>query len=167
MVVLQILRLSILVPRSLARSSLLCWISSGKILLSMHLNTTCVFIPNPYHLLILSIVLRYKPIHQFTTMASISASPPEDGSVKKEDLEFIHLEEQELAHRSPGNGSSVYSIDEAHQKRVMCVLLHSNMVNKPTLMFRLVDALISASSQFLVSCIPYPLLIGPTLVLHL
>ncbi|KGO44234.1 Major facilitator superfamily domain, general substrate transporter [Penicillium expansum] len=52
-------------------------------------------------------------------MASISASPPEDGSVKKEDLEFIHLEEQELAHRSPGNGSSVYSIDEAHQKRVI------------------------------------------------
>ncbi|KAK4864442.1 hypothetical protein LT330_009705 [Penicillium expansum] len=52
-------------------------------------------------------------------MASISASPPEDGSVKKEDLEFIHLEEQELAHRSPGNGSSVYGIDEAHQKRVI------------------------------------------------
>ncbi|KAJ5499850.1 Major facilitator superfamily domain general substrate transporter [Penicillium expansum] len=52
-------------------------------------------------------------------MASISASPPEDGSVKKEDLEFIHLEEQELAHRSPGNGSSAYGIDEAHQKRVI------------------------------------------------
>lgn len=50
------------------------------------------------------------------------ASPHEDGSTKKEDLEFIHLEEQELAHRSPGNESPVYGIDEAHQKRVMCVL---------------------------------------------
>lgn len=55
-------------------------------------------------------------------MALISASPHEDGSIKKEDLEFIHLEEQELAHRSPGNGPPVYGIDEAHQKRVMYVL---------------------------------------------
>ncbi|KAJ5834942.1 Major facilitator superfamily domain general substrate transporter [Penicillium robsamsonii] len=52
-------------------------------------------------------------------MASISASPPDDESTKKEDLEFIHLEEQELAHRHSGNESPVYGIDEAHQKRVI------------------------------------------------
>lgn len=34
-------------------------------------------------------------------------------------------------------------------------------------MLGLVDAWISASSQFLGLCIPYRLLIGPTLVLHL
>lgn len=54
-------------------------------------------------------------------MASISASPQEDKSTKKEDLEFVHLEEQELTHCTPGNESLVYGIDEAHQKRVMCV----------------------------------------------
>jgi hypothetical protein len=54
-------------------------------------------------------------------MTSISASPQEDGSMKKEDMEFVHLEEQELAHCTPGNESPVYGIDEAHQKRVMCV----------------------------------------------
>ncbi|OQD72209.1 hypothetical protein PENPOL_c001G10359 [Penicillium polonicum] len=52
-------------------------------------------------------------------MALISASPHEDESTKKEDMEFIHLEEQELAHRSPGNESPVYGIDEAHQKKVI------------------------------------------------
>ncbi|KZN91904.1 High-affinity nicotinic acid transporter [Penicillium chrysogenum] len=52
-------------------------------------------------------------------MASISASPQEDGSMKKEDMEFVHLEEQELAHCTPGNESPVYGIDEAHQKRVI------------------------------------------------
>ncbi|KAJ6138362.1 Major facilitator superfamily domain general substrate transporter [Penicillium samsonianum] len=52
-------------------------------------------------------------------MASISASPPEDESMKKENLEFIHLEEQELAHCNPRNESPVYGIDEAHQKRVI------------------------------------------------
>lgn len=67
-------------------------------------------------------LLKYQETHQFTRMASMPASPHEDGSTKKEDLEFIHLEEQELAHRSPGNESPVYGIDEAHQKRVMCVL---------------------------------------------
>lgn len=67
-------------------------------------------------------LLKYQGAHQLTTMASISASPHEDESMKKEDLELIHLEEQELAHRSPGNEPPVYGIDEAHQKRVMCVL---------------------------------------------
>ncbi|CAI7598531.1 unnamed protein product [Penicillium discolor] len=52
-------------------------------------------------------------------MALISASPHEDESMKKEDLEFIHLEEQELAHRSPANEPPVYGIDKAHQKRVI------------------------------------------------
>ncbi|KXG46962.1 Major facilitator superfamily domain, general substrate transporter [Penicillium griseofulvum] len=52
-------------------------------------------------------------------MASISASPLEDDSMKKEDVEFIHLEEQDLAHPNSGNESPVYGIDEAHQKRVI------------------------------------------------
>lgn len=67
-------------------------------------------------------LLKYQGTHQVTTMALISASPHEDESMKKEDLEFIHLEEQELAHRSPANEPPVYGIDEAHQKKVMCVL---------------------------------------------
>jgi hypothetical protein len=55
-------------------------------------------------------------------MASISASPLGDESLKKEDVEFTHLEEQDLAHPKSGNESPVYGIDEAHQKRVMYVI---------------------------------------------
>ncbi|KAJ5163513.1 Major facilitator superfamily domain general substrate transporter [Penicillium coprophilum] len=52
-------------------------------------------------------------------MASILASSKDDESVKKEDLELVHLEEQELSQRKSGNESPVYDIDEAHQKRVI------------------------------------------------
>lgn len=44
-----------LVPRSVARLSLLCWISSVKIILKYAVKSTaCVCISNPHHLFILS-----------------------------------------------------------------------------------------------------------------
>lgn len=109
-------------PRSVARLSLLCWISSVKIVLKYTLKVPPAYLFPIYTRFYSVDSLKYPKTRQFTRMALISASPHEDESTKKEGLEFIHLEEQELAHRSPGNESPVYGIDEAHQKRVMCVL---------------------------------------------
>lgn len=109
-------------PRSVARLSLLCWISSVKNVLNILLKYRLRIYFQSTSRFYSVHSLKYQKTHQFTIMALISASPHEDESTKKEDMEFIHLEEQELAHRSPGNESPVYGIDEAHQKRVMCVL---------------------------------------------
>jgi hypothetical protein len=54
-------------------------------------------------------------------MAMTPANPADHEIKTKADLEFIHLEEQELAKGTTGTASPVYGIDEAHQKRVMCV----------------------------------------------
>ncbi|KAJ5773402.1 hypothetical protein N7457_008298 [Penicillium paradoxum] len=52
-------------------------------------------------------------------MAPNLVTPLEDESIKKEDVEFGHLEEQELSNHKVGTESPVYGIDKAHQKRVM------------------------------------------------
>lgn len=54
-------------------------------------------------------------------MAPTPVTPLGDDTMKKEDLEFTHLEKQEMADCKPGAESPVYGIDEAHQKRVMYV----------------------------------------------
>lgn len=74
-------------------------------------------------------------------MAPNSANTQENESIKKENLEFVQLESQDLGDGKSGIESPVYGIDEAHQKRVMCV--PSSLSPDPTIMSQLTSVRIS------------------------
>ena len=162
-----------LVPRHLSWLSLLYWISSVRILLkcAFKVPSSYAFIPNSsrwyshcYSLLLCRSIknpINSPQWHQFQP-------DPKNMSPRRKRTWNPSILRNKSWHIALLAMSPMCMVLTRHIRKESCVFsLHFNVINKPTLMFGPVDALTSASSQFLESCIPYHLLIGPTLVLHL